>query len=89
MYRLGAPIYFSAGLCPACKKDSDRYGDHAIVCARPADVFIPSWTGGSYTALDGTVVSPLLIERVDLSISAPGHTLEVAFRDKCRDYLNH
>ena len=28
-----------------------------------------------------------LIERLDLSISAPGHTLEVAFNEKCRDYL--
>ena len=127
LYRLGAPIYPSAGLCPACKKDSDKFGDHAIVCgshgeriarhnqlrdaiyqvaassnlaprkeenallpgtsARPADVFIPSWTGGRDTALDVTVVSPLLIERLDLSITTPGHTLEVAFRDKCRDYL--
>ena len=32
LYRLGAPIYPSAGPCPACKRDSDRYGDHAIVC---------------------------------------------------------
>ena len=127
LYRLGAPIYPSAGLCPACKKDSDRYGDHAIVCgshgeriarhnqlrdaiyqvaassnlaprkeenallpgtsARPADILIPHWTGGRDTALDVTVVSPLLIDRLDLSISAPGHTLEVAFNEKCRDYL--
>ena len=32
LYSLGAPIYSSAGPCPACKKDSDRNGDHAIVC---------------------------------------------------------
>ena len=126
LYRLGAPIYPSIGPCPACKKESDRYGDHAIVCgshgeriarhnqlrdaiyqvaassnlaprkeenallpgtsARPADVLIPSWTGGRDTALDVTVVSPLLTERVDLSITTPGHTLKVAFNDKCRDY---
>ena len=49
--------------------------------------FIPSWTGGRDTALDVTVVSPLLIERLDHSISTPGHTLEVAFREKCRDSL--
>jgi hypothetical protein len=127
LYRLGAPVYPSAGPCPACKKDSDRYGDHAIVCgshgeriarhnqlrdaiysvaassnlaprkeenallpgtsARPADVLIPNWTGGRDTALDVTVVSPLLTDRVDNSITTPGHTLEVAFNDKCRDYL--
>ena len=55
--------------------------------ARPADILIPHWTGGRDTALDVTVVSPLLIDRLDLSISAPGHTLEVAFNEKCRDYL--
>ena len=127
LYRLGAPIYPSAGPCPACKRDSDRYGDHAIVCgshgeriarhnqlrdaiyqvaasanlaprkeenallpgtnARPADVFIPNWTGGRDTALDVTVVSPLLTDRVDNSITTPGHTLEVAFNEKCRDYM--
>ena len=127
LYRLVAPIYPSAGPCPACKKDSDRYGDHAIVCgshgeriarhnklrdaiysvaassnlaprkeenallpgtsARPADVLIPNWTGGRDTALDVTVVSPLLTERVDNAISTPGHTLVIAFNDKCRDYL--
>ena len=32
LYRLGAPIYRSAGPCPACRKPSDRYGHHAIVC---------------------------------------------------------
>ena len=127
LYRLGAPIFPSNGPCPACKKESDKYGDHAIVCgshgeriarhnqlrdaiyqvaassnlairkeenallpgtsARPADVFIPSWTGGRDTALDVTVVSPLLADRLDNSITTPGHTLVVAFNDKCRDYL--
>ena len=33
------------------------------------------------------MVSPLLTERVDHSITTPCHTLEVAFNDKCRDYL--
>ena len=127
LYRLGAPVYSSAGLCPACRKDSDKYGDHAIVCgshgeriarhnqlrdaiyqvaassnlaprkeenallpgtsARPADVLIPHWTGGRDTALDVTVVSPLLTDRLDNSITTPGYTLEEAFNNKCRDYL--
>ena len=55
--------------------------------ARPADVLIPHWTGGRDTALDVTVVSPLLADRLDSSITTPGHTLTVAFNDKCRDYL--
>ena len=54
---------------------------------KPADVLIPSWTGGRDTALDVTVVSPLLTERVDLAITSPGPTLVTAFNDKCRDYL--
>ena len=127
LYRLGAPVYSSDGPCPACKKDSDRYGDHAIICgshceriarhnqlrdaiyqvaassnlaprkeenallpgtsARPADVLIPHWTGGRDTALDVTVVSPLLTDRLDNSITTPGHTLVEAFDNKCRDYL--
>ena len=32
-------------------------------------------------------VCPLLTGRVDPSITTPGHTLESAFNDKCRDYL--
>ena len=39
------------------------------------------------TALDVKVVSPLLTDRVDPSIASPGNTLEAAFNDKCRDYL--
>ena len=55
--------------------------------ARPADVLIPHWTGGRDTALDVTVVSPLLTDRLDNSITTPGHTLVEAFGNKCRDYL--
>ena len=31
--RIGLPIFNSAGKCPACNKDSDKLGDHALVCA--------------------------------------------------------
>ena len=55
--------------------------------ARPADVLIPHWTEGRDTALDVTVVSPLLTDRLANSVSTPGHTLTCAFNDKCRDYL--
>ena len=55
--------------------------------ARPADVLIPHWSGGRDTALDVTVVSPLLTDRVDQSVTTPGHTLTVAFNNKCRHYL--
>ena len=61
--------------------------------ARPADVLIPHWSGGRDTALDVTVVSLLLTDRVDNSVTTPGHTLTVAFNEKCsmlgRRYLLH
>ena len=31
--RIGLPIFNYAGKCPACNKDSDMLGDHALVCA--------------------------------------------------------
>ena len=31
-YRLGIPLYARSGQCPACSKDSDRLGDHAMCC---------------------------------------------------------
>ena len=31
-YRIGCPLYTTAGKCPACPKLSDIFGDHAISC---------------------------------------------------------
>ena len=31
-YRLGLPVYNSAGPCPACLRESDVHGDHAMCC---------------------------------------------------------
>ena len=31
-YRLGIPLYLLAGPCPACSRDSDHLGDHAMCC---------------------------------------------------------
>ena len=31
-YRLGVPVFSSAGQCPACSRHSDALGDHAISC---------------------------------------------------------
>ena len=31
-YRLGCQVYPADGTCPACKLDSDKFGDHAISC---------------------------------------------------------
>ena len=32
-YRLGCPVYDSAGPCPACQRPSDILGDHALCCS--------------------------------------------------------
>ena len=36
-YRLGASIYKHPGLCPACDRPSDVFGDHAISCGHEGD----------------------------------------------------
>ena len=36
-YRLGVPVYSSAGLCPACSCPSDRMGDHSLGCGKTSD----------------------------------------------------
>ena len=36
-YRLGVPVYSSAGLCPACSSPSDRMGDHSLGCRTTSD----------------------------------------------------
>ena len=45
---------------------------------KPADVFIPHWTGGKDTALDVTVVNPLQEALVHGAANTPGHALTVA-----------
>ena len=36
-YRLGIPVYTSAGLCPLCSKPSDKMGDHSLGCPKTSD----------------------------------------------------
>ena len=67
-----------------------RKEEQALIPSRnskPADVFIPHWTGGRNTAYDVTVVHPLTGPRLPLSASKPGQTLETAFTNKCRQTL--
>ena len=70
----------SANLAP--RKEENGLMPGSI--ARPADVFLPNWTGGRDTAMDVTVVSPLLSRRLAETSATPGRTLTVAFREKCR-----
>ena len=50
--------------------------------AKPADVLIPSWTGGKDTALDITVVNPLQIALVNRAATIAGHALTHRYNEK-------
>ena len=121
-FRLGLPIYNSAGPCPACDHPSDVMGDHALVCGfggeriarhnllrdalhqtaaaaglaptkegralipgnnmRPADVFIPHWSGGRDAALDVTVTHPLQDRTRAGAAVTPGYAMDAAYARK-------
>ena len=49
---------------------------------RPADILLPSWSGGKDTALDITVVNPLQIAYINQSAQVPGHALRKAYERK-------
>jgi hypothetical protein len=49
---------------------------------RPADVYIPSWSGGLDCALDVTVINPLQKETIAGAAAESGHALRVAYRRK-------
>ena len=36
-YRLGCPVFSTAGACPACNLFSDKEGDHAISCGHQGE----------------------------------------------------
>ena len=73
----------SANLAPRKEEQALLPGTNS----KPADVLIPHWSGGRDTALDVTVVSPLLPNRLAKSVEIPGYTLTQAFNDKCRNTL--
>ena len=52
--------------------------------ARPADLYIPAWTGGKDTALDITVINPLQVAMVQQALvtPGPGHALVKAHERK-------
>ena len=50
--------------------------------AKPADLYIPAWTGGKDTALDITVINPLQVAMVQQAAVTPGHALVKAHKRK-------
>ena len=49
---------------------------------KPADLLIPSWTGGKDTAIDITVVNPLQVTLLDRAADTPGHALTHRYNEK-------
>jgi hypothetical protein len=52
---------------------------------RPADLFLPNWTGGRDSALDVTVTHPLRPTVVERAAAEPGYAAEAAFKRKMAD----
>ena len=56
--------------------------------ARPADVFLPSWSLGRPAALDVHVISPLQVLTVADAALTPGHALQVGVQRKLASNLS-
>ena len=50
--------------------------------ARPADLFLPNWSGGQDTALDITVVNPLQVAMAQQAAATPDYALGKSFDRK-------
>ena len=61
-YRLGLPLYPSAGPCGLCQKDSDIYGDHAISACI---------VGGDRTRLHDKLVEVIKYEKAKAAVLHP------------------
>ena len=70
----------SEALCPLKEERALLPGDER----RPADVFLPNWSGGRDTALDITVVNPLRADFIEYEANTPGYALSQAFNRKMR-----
>ena len=50
--------------------------------SRPADIFLPNWSGGRPAALDVTVISPMQSLTLERAAITPGHALHARCRRK-------
>jgi hypothetical protein len=48
----------------------------------PADIYIPSWSGGLDCALDVTVINPLQQLTIARAAATPGHALNIVYERK-------
>ena len=74
----------SAALAPSKEAPGLVPGSHA----RPADVFLPSWSLGRPAALDVHVISPLHVLTVADAALTPGHALQVGVQRKLASNLS-
>ena len=49
---------------------------------RPADIYVPQWSGGKDAAFDVTIINPLQAAQVNGAAATPGHALNEAHRRK-------
>ena len=56
--------------------------------ARPADILLPTWSGGRPAALDVHVISPLQEQTVREASFTPGHALQVGVQRKLTSSLS-
>ena len=61
----------TAALSPAREERALLPGDSR----RPADVFLPHWSGGRDTALDVTVINPMRLDLIEREAEFPGFAL--------------
>ena len=81
-------VIFSAAQSAALAPSKEAPGLVPGSQARPADVFLPSWSLGRPAALDVHVISPLQVLTVADAALTPGHALQVGVQRKLASNLS-
>ena len=81
-------VIFSAAQSAALAPSKEAPGLVPGSQARPADVFLPSWSLGRPAALDVHVISPLQVLTVAEAARTPGHALQVGVQRKLASNLS-
>ena len=81
-------VIFSAAQSAALAPSKEAPGLVPGSQARPADIFLPSWSLGRPAALDVHVISPLQVLTVADAAFTPGHALQVGVQRKLASNLS-
>ena len=80
-------VVFTAAQLAALAPSKEIPGLVSGSLARPADVFLPSWSCGCPAALDIHVISPLQQQTLSQASVTPGHALQVGVQRKLASNL--